>query len=316
MKTPNCAASPSNDHGARATPEHESGARDGFRFALPIRVTHFHGNAGTRGRGRAWLLAAAFVAASASADFPLEIIQLQARFAEDLIPLLTPLAGPDGTVTGANATLFVRASPARLADLRRALATLDRPPRSLLIQVRQRQDDTRGGTRVGAAVRGQVGTDGRRTAGSGTLDLDAAAGHAADSRDLTQQVRTLDGHRAYISTGEDQPVSYGEVAVGPQGPVLIERSVYQARTSGFYVIPRVQGDQVVLELAAGMDGAGPLGTGRTSEVQAQVQGRLGDWLPVALSTDNASGQSAGTLHSAQGYRDTRARVELRVIPLD
>ncbi len=283
MKTPNCAASPSNRVGRR---------------------------------GRAWLLAAGFLVTTASADLPLEIIQLQARFAEDLIPLLTPLAGPDGVVTGANATLFVRASPARLDDIRRALATLDRPPRSLLIQVRQRQDDTRGGTRVGAAARGQVGTDGRRTAGRGTLDLDAAAGSNADSRDLTQQVRTLDGHRAYISIGQDQPVPYGQVAVGPQGPVLIESSVYQQRTSGFYVIPRVQGDQVILELAAGMDSAGPAGTGRNSEVQAQVQGRLGDWLPVALSTDSETGHSAETLHYAQGYRDTRARVELRVIPLE
>jgi hypothetical protein len=269
---------------------------------------------------RAWLrtplLSLILCAGTTVADYPLTLIDLKARFAEDLIPLLEPLAGPDGNITGANNTLFIRAAPARLGEIRRALATLDRPPQNLLIQVRQRRNGSQGGTRVAGAVRAQVGTDGRRTAGSGALDLDAAAGSATDSRDLTQQVRTLDGHRAYISIGQEEPVPYREFGVGPQGRVRREGRIYQQRASGFYVIPRVQGDRVVMDIAAGMDSPGPAGTNQTSAVEAQVQGRLGDWIPVALSADTETARRAGTLDYAQGYRDTRTRVELRVLPLD
>ncbi|MFY9975002.1 MAG: secretin N-terminal domain-containing protein, partial [Chromatiaceae bacterium] len=74
----------------------------------------------------AWCLGPAALAR----EYPLEIIELRSRLPEELIPILTPLAGPDGTVVGAQHALFVRAAPERLADIRRALAELDRPARS------------------------------------------------------------------------------------------------------------------------------------------------------------------------------------------
>ncbi len=92
------------------------------------------------------------VCAAAQADHPLEIIELRSRPAEDLIPLLSPIAGADGTVTGTGGTLFIRAAPERIADIRRVLQQIDRPARNLLIQVRQDQEGTRSGTGVAASI--------------------------------------------------------------------------------------------------------------------------------------------------------------------
>lgn len=82
------------------------------------------------------------------------------------------------------------------------------------------------------------------------------------------------------------------------------------------VVPRVQGDQVVIEVATRADAPGAHGSLQTSDVAARVQGRLGDWIPVALHDDTASVRGSGTLYAQQGQRGTRARVELRVLPLD
>ena len=278
---------------------------------------------GTHGRRRVaavcWLLATLSTPLMA-ADYPMEIIDLRYRLPEDLVPILQPLAGPDGSVVGANNTLFVRAAPARLADIHRALNTLDRPARNLLIQVRQRGNAASSGAGGGVQVDEWVGNNthlqvGRTGPGGSQVELGAAS--RTQRRDLTQEVRTLDGRPAFIAVGQDQPMAYRELTVGPGGTrVMREGSSYRRNESGFYVVPRVQGDRVTLEINTRADAAGPHGTRDTSQVEAQVQGRLGDWLPVALSNDAESVRGSGTLYYGQGQRSNEGRVELRVVPLD
>src|SRR5437660_621554 len=88
---------------------------------------------------------------AAVAQNALEIIGLRHRTAEQVIPALQPLLEPGATLSGQGAQLFVRASPANLAELRRALDAVDRPQKLLLIPVRRmvrarrRRDD--GGAR-------------------------------------------------------------------------------------------------------------------------------------------------------------------------
>src|SRR5215510_134534 len=66
-----------------------------------------------------------------------EIIQLNYRTAEHVIPILRPLVEPGGAISGMQNTLVIRASRANVQQLRRVAATLDRMPRRLLISVRQ-----------------------------------------------------------------------------------------------------------------------------------------------------------------------------------
>jgi len=244
------------------------------------------------------------------------MIELRARFPEDLIPILAPLAGPDGSIVGANNTLFVRASPAHLAEIHRALTTLDRPARSLLIQVRQNSATQTGGAGVGVGARSDPASSRDRSGGPGTTRIEAVAGSSSASRDLSQEVRALDGHRAFIAIGQEQPVAYRDLAIGPGGTVFREGSTYQRNESGFYVVPRVQGDQVILEVETRADTGDAPGTRQTSEVQARVQGRLGDWIPLALHSDHDRRRAGGTLFYGQAARSTQGRVELRVLPLD
>jgi type II secretory pathway component HofQ len=94
-----------------------------------------------RRRGQAWLwplvaLAAALGTATAMAQ-DLEIIELQHRRAEDVIPIVQPLLDPGGVLSGVDDKLLVRTTPANLAQIREAVAAIDRPQRQLLITVGQ-----------------------------------------------------------------------------------------------------------------------------------------------------------------------------------
>ena len=65
----------------------------------------------------------------------LEVITLKYRTAEQVIPVLKPLLGKDGTLSGMQNQLIVRTSPANLADIKKVLVTLDAMPRRLMIKV-------------------------------------------------------------------------------------------------------------------------------------------------------------------------------------
>lgn len=113
----------------------------------------------------------------AMADYPLTIIDLQHRFAEDLAPVLAPLAGPGGSVSGVNASLLVRASPQGLAEIRQALRRLDLPARNLLVEVRRAGARSASGVDVGVRVDERVGDQGRVRIG------ESSRGHGASGSD-------------------------------------------------------------------------------------------------------------------------------------
>lgn len=244
--------------------------------------------------------------AALAGDDPLQIIELRSRLPEELIPLLAPIAGPDGTLVAAGNALLVRASPARIMDIRRALAELDRPARSLLIQVRQGSSRESSGAAIGARV----------DASRGSGEVIASAGRGQTQRDLGQEVRALDGHPAFIAIGRDQPILYQELESGPGGARLRQGQSYRRAESGFTVTPRVLGEQVTLDIETRSASPSARGAFETQAAGGRVQGRLGEWITIGGNRDVSEVRSAGSLFEAQGRREARGEVQLRVVPLD
>jgi type II secretory pathway component GspD/PulD (secretin) len=278
------------------------------------------------------------VSGAQAADYPLEIIDLKSALPEDLIPILAPLAGPDGSVVGARGALFVRAAPQRVSDIRQALTRLDRPARTLVIQVRQALEAQGAGSAVGAVIdesvtwggadtRVRVGVPPERHPGArhpdGSSVMAAARREAADLR-LTQEVRVIEGHTAQIQVGTERPIVYRETFHGPLGRGVRETTEYVAADSGFLVTPRVQGNRVTLEVTAGTARLAAdramgqaLGQGMdTSSVSTQVETALGEWVSIGGSSETRDGRSAGVLRSARASRDRQATIEIRVLDAD
>ena len=130
---------------------------------------------------RVWLLLL-FAAPITLAQGTLEVISLQHRTAEQVIPVLRPLLEPGGAMTGQSSQLIVRTSAENLAQIRAALAAIDRPLRRLEISVR---------------------FDSMQ---------DAASRDARSLRDerVDQRMQVLEGGQAYIASGQSRTYSQAE----------------------------------------------------------------------------------------------------------
>jgi hypothetical protein len=135
-------------------------------------------------------------------------------------------------------------------------------------------------------------------------------------RGLTQEVRALDGHRAFIAVGREQPFPYQEWDAGPGAARVRQGQAYWRTESGFTVTPRVLGERVTLEIETRSASPAARSAVETQAAGGRVEGRLGEWITIGDSSDLGEARSAGLLHGAQGRREARGEVQLRVLPLD
>lgn len=270
-----------------------------------------------------WLL----FALPAAAQQQLEIIKLNSRTAEQVLPQLRPFVEPGGTLSGMNNQIFIRASEANRRQMRELIAAIDRPPRRLLISVRQDSDGSVAS--AGAEVSGRIGggdvrIESRRTATGGAgVELrrggDVVRGQVYDSRSagaerIAQQVQVVEGGRAYINVGTSVPVPLRQVVMGPGGAVVSESVVYRDLGTGFLAEPQLAGDNVTLTISPSHDTPGAYGPGSASiqRLTTTVSGRLGEWLEIGGTIEERSGSDSGVLrHSSRGASSGR-RVLLKV----
>jgi hypothetical protein len=123
----------------------------------------------------------------------LEIIPLRHRTVEQVLPVLQPLLEPGATLSGSRGQLFLRASAANAAEIKRALGAIDRPARRLEISVRAERADEREQRVLGAAA--TAGSGGARVA----IVAQESRGTAAERVD--QRVQVLEGSHARVGSG-------------------------------------------------------------------------------------------------------------------
>jgi hypothetical protein len=263
----------------------------------------------------------------AHAQQQLEIIDLKSRTAEQVLPQLRPFVEPGGTLSGMNNKIFIRASEANRRQIRELLAAIDRPPRRLLISVRQDADSTataRGGEVSGRVGSGDVRIESRRTVvGGAGVEVrrggDVVRGQVYDSRSagserISQQVQVVEGGRAFINVGTSVPVPLRQVVLGPGGAVVSETVVYRDLGTGFSAEPQLAGDNVTLTISPTHDTPGAYGPGSANvqRLTTTVSGRLGEWIDLGGSVEERAGESSGTLRYSSRGGSTGRRVQLKV----
>ena len=248
-----------------------------------------------------------------------EVIQLKYRTAEQVIPTLQPLVERGGGLSGMQNTLVIRASRRNIEQLRQVLAALDRMPRRLLISVRQ--DSGASFERRGAAVSGTIGGGDARVGVNEPPRRDAGVSVSAyDSRgtregSVSSQVQALEGSRAYIAVGQSVPMQSTVVTQTPGGSRVVQSTTtHQNVSSGFYVIPRVSGDRVFLDIAPQMASPGPHGPGSasTQQISTTASGRLGEWFLLGGIDRAATRSQSGVLSGSSGAHGGSSSVWVRV----
>lgn len=257
------------------------------------------------------LLALATWCPQARAD-QVEIVPLRHRTVEQVLPVLRQIVEPGGAVTGMEGQIILRASPANLLQLKQVLASIDLPPRRLMISVSQDREASIRSESVGAS--GSIGVDDRRARGQ--LDIDVQSTRIDRERRVSQQVQTLDGARAFIRIGQSVPMRTQTITPTPHGMVITESTAMRDASTGFTVVPRLSGDRVTLELNPRMDQPderrGPSRTISTQAVNTTVSGRLGEWMEVALSDTQTTHSERGILSAGSASQFDRRSVWVRV----
>lgn len=237
--------------------------------------------------------ALACIALVTSAQQALEIITLRHRTAEQVLPVLQPLLEPGGTLSGSRGQLFLRASAANAADIKRALDAIDRPLKRLQISVRL--DDSLEMERRGVGASGTIGSGGSR------IDIRAQDSRRAAEERVDQRVQVLEGGRAMIFAGQSRTLPV------PGGAVI------QDLATGFEVVPRLAGSDVILEVLQQREtpGAHP-GSVQGQRVASMITTRLGEWVEIAATASSAARTDRGIGSASRGSRNDSGRVWLKV----
>jgi hypothetical protein len=247
----------------------------------------------------------------ALAQAGLEIIRLKNRTVEQVLPAIEPLVEPGGSISGQRNTLFVRASAANRAEIKRALAGIDTAPRRLLVSVRQDDDSVAAETDGGLAI---------RSGGTGNLargTIYSTRGEAGDRVD--QQVQTVEGGRAAIRIGRSLPLQMRQFVYGAGGVVLAESVVYRDIGSGFVALPMLAGERVTVEISPQQESLSTAGGDpaiRSSRIITTVAGRLGEWIELGGTGQSADDAGASGARYSTRTGVERQRVMLRVDALD
>lgn len=267
--------------------------------------------------------------AALAESMKLELIPIQNRSIDEIIPVIKPLVSEGGTVTGMNNQLIVKTTPSNLKQIKQVLKQIDYAPRQLMISVRQDIDGNFRNRQGGLSGRYNSDNvditmpDRNRT---GTIiegkdsDGNVIRYRTIDSRSRIEdrnafRVMTLEGNPAYINTGQSVPIANTTTFVTP-GAVVVQNGVeYRDVASGFYVLPRLQGDNVTLAVSPYMQRIHPHQQDRfdTQGMETVTTGKLGEWMEIGGTaqhfSDDARENTISTNSRGQELRTILIKVE-------
>lgn len=260
------------------------------------------------------------LASPAQAD-SINTIQLQNRPAEEVIPIIKPMLGPNDSLTGQGFKLFLRSSPETLAQVKEMISSLDVAAQMLQISVFQGNDRDLRALSISGNVQVEsgdanvsIGTRRNQDKKQGGGDVsystrNASAGASTIStrgrlRDNPiHQLRVTEGTEGYIETGEQIPYFSGANWIGPGA--VVGGVDYKDVTTGFYVLPRIHGDKVTMHVSPFKQSQSKTRGGdiNTQSAKTTITGRMGEWLPIGGTTE----QTQRSQSSTGSYTSTQSR---------
>ncbi|PXX49044.1 hypothetical protein [Aquitalea magnusonii] len=253
-----------------------------------------------------WLLLVSLWLVSITAQ-ALEVVELSWRAPSELQAALQPQLRLDERLSSMDNKLIIDASPPREQQLAALARQLDVRPLSLRLEVSQSGSSLQsqsgvqlqGGISIGRIMPGQPGSK---------LALSAGQDSRSQSGQSLQSLTLLDGHSGFIQLVQSRPLPW--LLLTAQGNI-VRGSSWQEAVSGFYALPRLQGERVLIELAVSQQAfAGKQRAG--SQLSTTVAGRLGEWIEVASIGRDQQGQHSLLLGSGRQLLSEQQSVRIRV----
>lgn len=239
-----------------------------------------------------------------------EIFTLYYRTADELIPILQPFVGDSGAISGKGTTLIVHATPSRLRQIKGILTKLDKAPRQLLITVKQKvrreqlEKDVSVSGRITIGDHGSLSVRNSESGQTGVIeysragDVVSARGQSTDTSEQatdTQQLRVFEGNEALIRVVSSVPTPKWRKVHTKYGTTIIEGTSHRHVSTGFFIRPRLTGDQVLLEISPQRGSIEQKDKIHFQRSQTRVSGRLGEWIQVGSIGQQVSEHNTGIL---------------------
>ena len=191
------------------------------------------------------------VTAMAATEF--KIITLQHRFADDLLPIIQPLAGEDGVVTGMQNQLIIRTSPENMAEIEQVIASMDVARSNLKITVNRQNNldstqhgvDVSGRKRIGNAA---ISTNRYPRQARDGVQIDIQNNSSTTKQNNQQLINVADGEFAFIQVGQSVPFTQEWRTFAHRYTHIQRTTEFIEVSTGFAVRPRSIGGQVELDI--------------------------------------------------------------------
>lgn len=258
------------------------------------------------------------------------VYRMQYQLADALVSAVEDVLLPGESVNAFNNELVVNASAASHREVSALLDTLDKPSRNLLITVRNNSNGQgnssstgiSGGIRTGEVYLGSGGPvyHERRDNGGLVVQHDGVRIHSnqgtrQSSSSQEQQLRTMEGHPAWISTGQSVPYR----SVDRWGNPVTD---YKDADRGFYVTAYVMGDRVQLQISTSNDRLSEdprrqrRGIIETERLQTTVSGVVGEWINLGGITLQDQRRDSDYTRRSGETTETIGDIAVRIIPAD
>jgi hypothetical protein len=258
------------------------------------------------------------VAASvALAQRQLTTIELSYANPQQIKAAIMPFLSEGSSVSVYQDQLILNVTADELAKTRELLKQLDSAGRQLLVSLQSDAvgSDSRRSVDVDGAIHSgnttiSTGSGGRSTETRTTVRVNDYRGTSTDNGN--QSVRVTEGMPAYISTGMTAPIQ--SYTIGPDGRRYYQQDYVEA-VSGFYATARVNDGVVQISIDQSNDQL----QGQTiamQQLQSQVSGALGQWLPIGVISNTASLQREGLGSHGQSSHasSTQLFIKVEILP--
>lgn len=263
------------------------------------------------------ILVLCLTASATFAQRELTTITVNYASPEQLVSVIKPYLSNGSSVSTYQNRLILNATAEELDKTRELLKRLDMAGRQLLVSVRT--DGAGSNSRSGADVEGVIRSGdtvitngpGGRTTESRTI-IRAENYRESSTGNGNQAVRVTEGTPAYIATGMTAPVQ--NYTVGPDGRRYMQQQYVNAVT-GFYATTWLNDGTVRISIDQSnnqFEGQ----TIATQQLQSQVTGALGQWLPIGAISNSASQQDSDIGSRGQSRQASSTQLFIKVETLE
>jgi hypothetical protein len=261
------------------------------------------------------MLCMCLIGTSAHAITELKIITLQHRFAEDLIPTIEPMIGADGTISGYQNQLIIRANPQNMAEIEKLVATLDAVQKNLKITISREASDSRDSSELSVSGRKrfgdvEVGTRYPNNQQGARVDIDQRESRRLN--DSLQHITVMDGREAFIAVGEIVPFTSEWVTLTRRYASVQSTTEFVDVTTGFAVRPRSLGDVIELEITPRVKQLNRNGFIDYESLSSVVQVNRGEWLDLGGLMQSKDEVSRAILSRQSSRTSTSNQLRVRV----